>query len=188
MLQIVFSFMVENNFCVCFLFLFKHVAQISIALGRHTLPHVRTRKNYKTCIYDAVTFKEITCGVGLAAVCIAGILPMYLKVIREIQCACRISSEKIHCRKVVSNLYNLGLNMCPTCTFMSCLNVILWIWNCNVNPSSPSTGMILMLGRHCPSPITPFPPILVLAYINPDVLVHVSEHSPFSPTCISFLD
>lgn len=111
--------------CVVFCFLFKHVAQISIALGRHTLPHVRTIKKYKTCIYDAVTFKGITCGFGLAAVCIAGILPMYLKVIREIQCACRISSEKIHCRKVVSNLYNLGLNMCPVCTFMSCLNVVL---------------------------------------------------------------
>lgn len=106
-------------------FLFQHVAQISIALGRHTLPHVRTIKKYKTCIYDAVTFKGITCGFGLAAVCIAGILPMYLKVIRKIQCACRISSEKIHCRKVVLNLYNLGLNMCPMCTFMSCLNVIL---------------------------------------------------------------
>lgn len=143
MLQIVFSFMVENNYWVFIFFflsfLFKHVAQISIALGRHTLPHVRTIKKikYKTCIYDAVTFKGITCGFGLAAVCIAGIVPMYLKkkkkkVIGEIQCACRISSEKIHCRKVVSNLYNLGLNMCPMCTFMSCLNVILWIWNCNV--------------------------------------------------------
>lgn len=129
MLQILFSVMVENNllfFSFSLFFFFLHVAQISIALGRHTLPHVRTRK-YKTCKYkyDAVTFKGKTCGFGLAAVCIAGILPMYLKEIGEIQCACRISSEKIHCRKVVSNLYNLGLNMCPVCTFMFCLNVIL---------------------------------------------------------------
>lgn len=44
MLQILFSFMVENNF-VCFFsfFFFEHVAQISIALGRHTLPHIRTK-------------------------------------------------------------------------------------------------------------------------------------------------
>lgn len=41
MLQVLFSFMVENNFV--FFFFFEHVAQISIALGRHTLPHVRTK-------------------------------------------------------------------------------------------------------------------------------------------------
>lgn len=50
-------------FCFCFwvfFFLFVHVAQLSIALGRHTLPHVKVWKGLNNggkssvCIYDAM--------------------------------------------------------------------------------------------------------------------------------------
>lgn len=63
---------------ICFSFLFVHVAQLSIALGRHTLPHVSVKgserwRGKKNCIYDAVLSRGLTCGSGFAAVSIAGI-------------------------------------------------------------------------------------------------------------------
>lgn len=155
---------------VFFFFLFVHVAQLSIALGRHTLPHVRAWNGgkHKDVYIWCRNIKRINLWFRLCCCLIAGITQTRIRGFGrgETKCACKLSPNKYTEKKPTPLLSEAKyvVTSClkqpsPVTTWM--INWHSWLvefstdyFDMDIVPAMiPSLYLLLVYRRNLPQPL-----------------------------------